>query len=138
MLPTMKSAVRKGLLIAFIGVFAAGVHGMEILSAAHAERAPDDCRCGSDCSCRSPESGCKRCHAGLSMKARCGCCGSGPHRDGIHHSRDTVLVSACHMGAPLPIWSPAPDPDDHRVWQPPSEHEHPPRPLQTLLANLQC
>ena len=124
---TMKSVVGKGLLVAFVGVFAVAVHGMEILTAARAEHGSGACRCASDCACRSSVKGCKRCLTGLSMKARCGCCGSGPRHAGTHHSRDTVLAGASHMGTPPLIWSPAPDLDDPRAWQPPNEHDHPPR-----------
>jgi len=92
------------------------VHGTEVAIAAQPQPDSDDCGCSTECACRGPDKGCGCYSPGLTMEARCGCGGSGPQHEGMAPSWDTEFAPACAMGAPLLMWSPAPDPGD-LLWQ---------------------
>jgi len=125
----MRIIIDKVLPVALSIVFLAGVHGAEVLMAAQAQADSHQCECSTDCACRGPDNGCSCSRPEVSMKARCGCGGSGPQHEGMAPSWHTVLAPSCSMGAPLLIWSPTPDLGDSQAWRLPYEHEHPPRPL---------
>ena len=125
----MRVIIDKMLPIALAIVFLAGVHGSEALVAAQPQPDCGDCGCSTECECRGPDNGCGCDRRELTIKARCGCGGSGRQHDGVASSWHTVLALACSMGAPLLMCSPAPNLGDPQAWRLPYEHEHPPRSL---------
>jgi len=125
----MRVIIDRMLPVALAIVFLVGLHGTEALMAAQAQLSSHDCGCSTDCACRGPDNGCDCSRPEFTIKARCGCGGSGPQHGGMAPSWHTVLAPGCSMGAPLLMWSSTPNLGDPQAWQLPYEHEHPPRPL---------
>lgn len=125
----LRVIIRRTLPVALAIVFLAGVHGAELVMAAEAQPSGHKCGCTTDCACRGPDEGCGCSRPGPSIKARCGCGGSGPQHGGVVPSWDTVFAPVCAMVVPLLVWTVAPDPGDPHAWRLPTEHEHPPRHL---------
>ena len=115
--------------VALAIVFLVGLHGTEALMAAQAQLSSHDCGCSTDCACRGPDNGCDCSRPEFTIKARCGCGGSGPQHGGIAPPWHTELAPGCSMGAPFIMWSSTPNLGDPKAWRLPYEHEHPPRPL---------
>lgn len=123
----VRRILRRALPAALAIVFIASVHGPEVLMTVQARAGEQGCGCSTECSCRTPDQGCACSRSEASMKARCGCGGSGPPHESILSSWDTVFARTWPVEAPRPIWSPSPEKGEVLTWLLPFEHEHPPR-----------
>jgi hypothetical protein len=125
----MKPAIARALIVACALTYIAGVHCIELLSAAMTPTASHsrDCGCVDGCSCREPTTGGCCPDTVESLKTLCGCgCGGSVHVTG-GSSWEGLLTPSGGLGFPEPFGQPPARAADPPSWRLAFEHEHPPR-----------